>query len=584
MKKRNRTINFRLVLYLILTVVLLVVFLAPYYLNMRKTLERELYNTLERDNAYVNNRIDEVFSQTLETAKSTGYTTALQKGIFSNDPSEKLANIVMARELLASSKDSNPYIVDLFYYSDKGHLYTISEYSQKFRENMEKYSFDKTIKLTDTFFSDEPLYDRGATFFFIYTPIFRTASGIAHKTSERAICAILFDLSPIVPACEDVLGDEDAVFILYDGKVVSKSKNFDISESILSQCTPDMKTIDVEGETYCISASDHDNLKIVSVAPKSLAGLSMIRLDTNFYIIVALATMIFAVLLFLLNREYTKKTNRMIKELKKIKLDTKTMRISVPKMSELDEIAEEINTMLARLEEASKREQDAKNQLLNATVAQQEAEMTAYRSQINPHFFFNTLECVRSMAQYYNADMIEDIISAMSKMFRYSLYSDMTVDLSAEVDMLEQYFLITCYRFPDKYILKREIDDNTLNYRVPSMILQPLVENCIKHAFVKSRKGVENVITVRTSYTDEGLLKIVVKDNGCGMNAEALNNLRNIQVTGETVENVRKDSIGIHNIYERIKLFDSRNEMEFYSEEGEFTKVELILYPATLKK
>lgn len=584
MRRKNRTLNFRLVLYLVLTVVLLVVFLAPYYINMRKTLERELYSTLERDNGYVNSRIDEVFFLTLETAKSTGYTTALQKGIFSNEPGEKLANITIARELLASAKDSNPYIVDLFYYSDKGHLYTISEYSQKFRENMEKYSFDKTIQLTDTFFSEEPLYDRGATFFFIYTPIFRTASGIAHKTSERAICAILFDLSPIVPACDEVLDDDAAVFVLYDGKIISKSGNITIADSFLASCNEETKELDVDGETYFVYASLHDNLQVVSVAPKSLAGISMVKLDRTFYLIVVLATLVFAVLLFLLNREYTKKTTRMVKELKKIKLDTKTMRISVPQMSELADIAEEINTMLARLEESSKREQDAKNQLLSATVAQKEAEMTAYRSQINPHFFFNTLECVRSMAQYYNADMIEDIISAMSKMFRYSLYSDMTVDLSAEVDMLEQYFLITCYRFPDKYVLKREIDENTLNYRVPSMILQPLVENCIKHAFVKNRKGIDNVITVRTSYTDEGLLKVVVKDNGCGMNAEALNNLKNIQVTGETVENVRKDSIGIHNIYERIKLFDSRNEMEFYSEEGEFTKVELILYPAMLKK
>lgn len=584
MKKRNSTLNFRLVLYLILTVVLLAIFLGYYYFNMHRTLERELYTTLERDNTYVNTRIDEVLSQVLEEAKSTGYTTALQKGIFSNDPGEKIANIVTARELLASAKDSNPYIVDLFYYSDKGHLYTISEYANKFRENMRMYSFDKRITLSETFFSESPLYDRGVTFFFIYTPIYRTASGIAHKTSERAICAILFDLSPIVPACADVLENDAAVFVLYDGHVISSSGNIAIDESILSSCDESTKEINVDKEEYCVYVSLHDDLKVVSVAPRSLAGLSMIKLDRTFYLLVALSIMIFAVLLFILNREYTKKTTRMVKELKKMKLDSKTMRISVPKMSELSDIAEEINSMLSRLDEAAKREQEVKNSLLSATLAQKEAEMTAYRSQINPHFFFNTLECVRSMAQYYNADMIEDIISAMSKMFRYSLYSDMTVDLSAEVDMLEQYFLITCYRFPDKYTLKREIDENTLNYRVPSMILQPLVENCIKHAFVKNRKGVDNIITVRASFTDEGLLKLVVKDNGCGMNAEALNNLRNIQVTGETLENERKDSIGIHNIYERVKLFDARNEMEFYSEEGEFTKVELILYPATLKK
>ena len=278
-----------------------------------------------------------------------------------------------------------------------------------------------------------------------------------------------------------------------------------------------------------------------------------------------------------------KKTEKMVSELNNIKLGGPNTRVSVPKVSELKEVAVEINSMLDRLEKSAEREQKARENLLKSTLAQQEAEMTAYRSQINPHFFFNTLECVRSMAQYYNAEMIEDIITAMSKIFRYSLYSDMIVELSSEVDMLRQYFLITNYRFPDKYVLIEEIDENTLSYRVPSMILQPLVENCIKHAFAGRAAGKKNEITVRTSYTDEGLLKITVMDNGVGMSAEALEALKN-SAMNEGGEQSRRDSIGVRNIYERIKLFDKRNEMFFSSVEGEFTKVEMVLHHATMHK
>ena len=180
-------------------------------------------------------------------------------------------------------------------------------------------------------------------------------------------------------------------------------------------------------------------------------------------------------------------------------------------------------------------------------------------------------------------DMIEDIITAMSKMFRYSLYSDMIVTLSSEIDMLRQYFLITCYRFPDKYVLKEEIDENTLSYRVPSMILQPLVENCIKHAFVNMPAGRKNEITVKARFTEEGLLKLSVSDNGCGMSEEAMEHLRESVFSEDDVE-THKDSIGVKNIYERVKLFDKMNEMRFYSSPGEYTKVELVLHSAFINK
>ena len=185
------------------------------------------------------------------------------------------------------------------------------------------------------------------------------------------------------------------------------------------------------------------------------------------------------------------------------------------------------------------------------------------------------------MAQYYNAGMIEEIVTAMSKMFRYSLYSDMVVELSSEIDMIRQYFVITSFRFPDKYVLKEELDEETLDYRVPSMILQPLVENCIKHAFSSMPIGKKNEITVRSGFNEDGILKIDIIDNGNGMDEESLRHLTKI-MHGEADPDNRKDSIGVNNIYTRLKLFDKRNEMNLYSSEGEYTRVELLLYPAEI--
>ncbi len=537
MKAGRKSLNFKITVYVIVATVALLILFSYYFFYMRRTMRREIYDSLTRDGAYVSGRVSDVINNVIDTAKGPGYNSALQRALFSDDAGEKLQNISTSRELIATARDQNEYIMDLFYYSDTGHLYTVSEYYDRFRNNMKLYGFDQEINLEQSFISDVPLKDKSATFYFLYTPIYRTAVGIAHRSRERGICAILFDFKPIVRNCEDIIGANDSCYYVFNNEIVSSIRPVDsvASENLIHLRDGD-KEYEFGGVRYFVHVYSDEDGKYVSLAPVSLLEMKNMTLDKTFVVVAIFLLVLFGVFFF----------------------------------------------FIARLEYSARREQETREMLLSATVAQQEAEMMAYRSQINPHFFFNTLECVRSMAQFYNAEMIEDIVSAMSKMFRYSLYSDMTVSLSAEIDMLEQYFRITSYRFPDKYVLNLEIDDSTVNYRVPSMILQPLVENSIKHAFINTVEGKKNIVTVRASFTENGLLKLTVKDNGCGMSTEELNALRtNAMDTG--VETARKDSIGIKNIYERIKLFDERNEMQFYSEPGEYTKVELILYPAKIK-
>lgn len=337
------------------------------------------------------------------------------------------------------------------------------------------------------------------------------------------------------------------------------------------------------GESYYYYAKTNGKWKTVCLTPQNTAVMGAKIFDKNFFLILAVSMLLFAIILFVSNLAFTQSTNRMIEELDRMKNRSDLTRVTVPKMTELELIAKEINRLIGRIEESSESERLANERIIEATIAQKEAEMTAYRSQINPHFFFNTLECVRSMAQYYNVDMIEEIVTAMSKIFRYSLYSELTVPLSDEIDMLEQYFIITDFRFPDKYTLKAEISDETLNYRVPSMILQPLAENCIKHAFSNSPGRKKNTVFVTARIEEDGLLHVTVRDNGCGMSVYNLKKLMEDTKKGRNTS-TGKDSIGVRNIYDRVKLFDERNEMRFDSVEGEYMEIALILHESTITK
>lgn len=504
-----------------------------YSTNLKRTTTEEIYTSMKRDATYIETRMEEVYTQMTNNAQSVGYTTAVQKILFSDYASDKVKNITTSRELLANTKDQSNYILDLFYYSDGGHLYTISEYYADFHHNMEKYNFDRRIQLDHIFMSEDIIKEKDATYFFIYVPIYRTAPGIAHRNKTNGLCTILADFADVCPEASEILSSDYATYLLYDDVIISSANTDDrISINDVLMSTSDKGKREIGGKVALTHANVRNNWRVVCIAPDASALYRPFYKDTNFYLYIAASLVVYAIAMFYFQRL-----------------------------------------------QARQREALVRQQLLSATIAEQEARLSAYRSQINPHFFFNTLECVRSMAQYYKADMIEDIVTAMSKTFRYSLYSEMVVSLDREVDMLDQYFVITSYRFPDKYELKKEIDEKALSYRVPSMILQPLVENAIKHAFKDAKKKDKNVITVKCDINDE-ILDIRIRDNGCGMSPEKLKELIDNNLTKEDSMTSGKDSIGIRNIYERIKLFDSRNEMTFDSKEGEYTEIKLILYPA----
>lgn len=571
MSKRMSSLNFRIILCFQLALLCLVVLAGYFYFNMTKRIEEDIYVALRKDGALIENRVETMINSAIKTAQGTGYTSCLQKTLFSDDASEIVTNITTSRELTSSAKDGNPFIVDLFYHAKQGHLYTISEYYKAFHDNMEKYDFHAEMRPEQSFISSERIPGDKLRYYFIYTPIYRTAPGIAHHTKKVGICAILCDFSVFLKDTETLFEDNYTCYLLYNGEIVSSNNPLTMfTETDFLKLEDDISKQRVEKEEYYLYSKRQDEWQIVCIAPRSATSIQQVGLDRKFSLLIAFVVFLFAGMLFVVTTQVRTQTNRMVHELNSMKTSKEKKRLTVPKVMELETLAQEINNMLTRLENSTQREQEAREKLLSATVAQQEAEMMAYRSQINPHFFFNTLECVRSMAQYYQADMIEDIISAMSKVFRYSLYSEKKVTLAQEIDMLEQFFLIISYRFPNLYTLEKEIEEKALRLQVPSMILQPLVENSIKHAFKNVNKP-QKTILVTATCLNETKVKITVNDNGCGMTVQELESLKNR-------ENTAKDSIGIRNIYERIKLFHQDNTMEFFSEKDRYTQVELILH------
>src|SRR5277367_5675880 len=189
------------------------------------------------------------------------------------------------------------------------------------------------------------------------------------------------------------------------------------------------------------------------------------------------------------------------------------------------------------------------------------ARMDALSSQINPHFLFNTLNTVSSLIRF-DPDLARGVVLKLSNILRRLLRKHETfVPLKEELSFIDNYLDIEVARFgEDNLDFLREIEDAALEAFVPSMLLQPIVENCIKHGLAPRLEGGE--IHLRAHLRD-GRLSIEIDDNGMGISPERL-------------ADVYGGGIGISNVHERLRLlYGDQFKMDIRSREGEGTQIRI---------
>jgi two-component system LytT family sensor kinase len=185
-----------------------------------------------------------------------------------------------------------------------------------------------------------------------------------------------------------------------------------------------------------------------------------------------------------------------------------------------------------------------------------EARLAALSRQINPHFLFNTLNSVAALIRS-NPDQARQVVYNLSHILRRLLRrQEALTPLGDELSFIDDYLAIEMVRFGHKLRFEKEIDPATTDLLVPSMLLQPLVENSIRHGLSSKVEG--GTIRVRSILTD-GHLRVLVEDDGVGIPEEKLANLFD-------------QGIGVSNVNERLKvLFGDGYRMWVDSRPGEGT-------------
>ncbi|MGN0399041.1 MAG: sensor histidine kinase [Blautia sp.] len=221
--------------------------------------------------------------------------------------------------------------------------------------------------------------------------------------------------------------------------------------------------------------------------------------------------------------------------------------------------------------------------ILRAELVEQKMSMLYLKSQVNPHFLYNTLDTIRIQAQLNGDKKVADLLMQLVDFFRLSVKVDRPmVSLDDEMDLLEAYMELMCYRYPE---LKCEydIDPNLGGAQVPNFILQPIVENSLLHGL--KNKGYRGEVLISAQKTKEGCMEICVRDTGVGFEEgkkEAVDEI--LRDYARQAPKLTGNSIGILNVQKRIKLLCGREFGLWYTEnQGDGVTAHMLLpYTGTI--
>ncbi|MCQ2496468.1 MAG: sensor histidine kinase [Lachnospiraceae bacterium] len=240
------------------------------------------------------------------------------------------------------------------------------------------------------------------------------------------------------------------------------------------------------------------------------------------------------------------------------------------KPNEIGMLKDSFNTVIER-------QNDLFDSLMEQEKAAQKAEMLVLHEQIKPHFLYNSLETINFMALEAGAEEVSLAVETLGSFYRNFLSKgSREIELKREISIIQDYLKLQKLRYGDIISDEYNIEENTKNFLLPKLTLQPLVENCIYHGI--RLKGEPGVIRISSKMIDDKL-HLTVYDTGVGMSPEVLEGLlAELQGKKAKFDNGLPKSFGLRGTVERLRYYYNGDDLvTIRSVEGEYTEIELVI-------
>lgn len=314
--------------------------------------------------------------------------------------------------------------------------------------------------------------------------------------------------------------------------------------------------------------SEKLNWSLVQLVPYNQIVSNVRMLTKNIFIVVIAIFCILIAITVKFSNNLTYPIKQLVGEMEKVQQSERLAIKFLDSKGASDEIRileQTFNTMVAKQKELI-------DTLTAKEKRQNELKLEMLMAQINPHFLFNTLNVIKWSALMSNATNVATMIANLGNILEMSINrKNDFITVQEEIKILESYFFIQIIRLSYTVELECRIAEDTKQCIMPKLILQPLVENAILHAFTEGMTGTITVISQKTGSE----LQLIVIDNGMGIDPSVLGQIQN---SLENHEHRHLSGIGIENVDERIKLhYGERYGISLHLNEAGGTTVNVIL-------
>lgn len=361
--------------------------------------------------------------------------------------------------------------------------------------------------------------------------------------------------SPITLPVSDGLG---TWFILAD-----KNKNFFSFNCPPEKCTDILTGLnlsdtggsqDTAGCRVYTSRVEGTDLYVLSALDKKDLSRDVNRTMTVFAAVVTAVIAVLALLMALLLKSVVTPLHQLDEYLICIRDSDPAQRRSPPEPDGCEEVRNlnrSFGELLERQTQLTRELHRTTVTLYETELGRRQAELDFLRSQINPHFLYNALECISSAAAERGVPEIGDAVGALGKLFRYNVHGGETALLREELETVRAYLTVQQLRFSNRLNVIFSVRENTLNLPVMKLLVQPLVENAVHHGL--EPKAGDGTLYIGTRIEKDRLV-VSVYDDGVGIGPVELERLKKLLADAAAEPDLSHAHIGLQNVVRRVQL------------------------------
>ncbi|REE85328.1 two-component system sensor histidine kinase YesM [Paenibacillus taihuensis] len=509
---------------------------------------------------------------------NVAYNQSIQDYLLDEDKLSKYQRFPTLKNLFINLSTVKSGILDFIVSGKNGDWFSLQGYStEQFGNFMPKRA--------DSYFSNVKECPSGSIMRYCFAVGTNIFSSNIHKryTSEIGQIIVLIDATTLTGGYDlKTLQPGTAVYLLDRGNTIFMSNEREKIGQPFELPKDEVKSglVRIDGKLNHIQIKDIPQIggKFVRVIPDDVFFQDIRKLRKQTLIAVGIGVLLLMIpFLFILNN--------MILPLRKLYYymrinhqDDLNKRVDLSGSAEAEVIGTRYNQMLSNVQDLTDQLVDSKERLLTSEIEKKRAEYDFLKSQVNPHFLYNTLDTIRGLASERGVPEIREMTGALSRIFRYSIKGNDVVPLSQEIRIVEAYMNIQAIRFSHRFELSCHVPGELMQLKVPKMILQPIIENAVYHGLEPRYEKGKLTVTAMLDESGQDLI-ITIQDDGVGMNEEQLACIRKqLDLSREAAAASEEGShgVGLTNVHNRLQyLFEHPYGIEIWSKEKAGTTVTL---------